>query len=290
MRPVHSHLVRLLAGAGAALAVLPAGGFADPVPATTPAPSVERKAGSTYVSATLRYGDGSQKNVPIWNDIRVSITRNEVVLTKDQLLPATAAASYFSPPKVLVVDLDDDADPEVLVDVFTAGYDCCRRTVVYRRNEDHYDAQVADWSASGYRLRDVGGGDSPEFVSTDDRFPALFRSDRRGPLRITRLKDGRLTDVTAELRGQLERDARLHRRAWKRAAKARGGDARAAVAALVVDLVRLGQAPAARKVIATAARDRELRTTANAFARRIDGRLVAWGYVGDPPLGRIARR
>lgn len=288
MRPVHAHHVRLAVGASLALAFAGFPVLAVAGAAADTAPPVERRANSTRIAASLKYADGSRSEVPVWNDITVSVAKDDVQLTKDQPLPPTARASYFSPPKLLVVDLDDDADPEVLVDVFTAGYDCCRRTVVLHRNVDRYDAQVLDWTASGYRLRDVDGGPSPEFVSADDRFPALFRSDARGPLRIARLQGGQVQDVTAGARKLLERDARLHRRAWRRASGSRRRDARPAVAAYVVDLVRLGEVRAARKAIAAAARAGDLGTTANAFARRLDGRLVAWGYAGgDGPLGRI---
>lgn len=258
-------------------------------PAAPAPPTVERGANTTRVAASLRYTDGSKSEVPVWSDIKVSIKRDDVQFNKDEPLPAAASSSFFSPPKLIATDLDDDADPEVLIDVFTAGYECCRRTVVYHREGERYASEVLEWDNTGYRLEDVAGGDSPEFISDDGRFAALFRSDEPGPIRVQSLDAGKVRDVTAQARSLLRRDAKLHRRAWKKASgKAKGkGDARPAVAAYVVDLIRLDQVRSARGVIASAAKRGGLKASANAFARRIDARLVAWGYASKGPLGRI---
>ncbi len=250
-------------------------------------PAAPSKPNSTRISASLKYTNGSKSEIPVWSDIRVTIRRDDVELTKEERLPADASASYLSPPALVAVDLDDDYDPEVLVDVFAAGDTCCRRTVVYHRTGDRYAPQVLEWDKTGYRLLDVTGGDSPEFVSSDGRFADLFQSDEPGPIRIQRLAGGRVQDISADAPKQLRRDARTHKRAWKRSAGDGRGDPRPAIAAYVVDLVRLGEVREARRVIAKAARQHDLKASANAFARQLDQRMVAWGYFAKAKLGRV---
>lgn len=253
-------------------------------PASTPAPATI----TTRVSASLRYTDGTKNKLRIWSAIRVTITRDGAELAKELPLPERAASSYLSAPTLQAIDLDDDHDPEVIVDVASPGFERWR-TVVYHRVGDQYEPLLLEWSPSGYRLEDLIGADSPEFVSADGRFAALFGSTAPvpGPLRIQRLAGGALKDVSASSPARLRRDARLHQRAWKRAARRRKADVRPALAAYVVDLVRLGEVREARRAISSAGRRGHLRGSVRAFARTIDGRLVAWGYAERRKLGRI---
>ncbi len=242
------------------------------------------RAETVSVAATVRYGDGTLTELPVYDDVRVTITRNGEALAVDQRLPEPARNSFFTPPRLLALDLDDDAEPEVMVDVFTAGYDCCRRTVVLHLEAGRYVPRVIDWDAGGYRLRNVTGGKSPELLTTDARVAALYRSDARGPLRILRIQAGVLTDISGRVPAQLLRDARIHARALTRARRRGDGDRRAIIAAYVIDLVRAGQGAQAARTLRAADRRGELGTSTGRFARRIDQRLVAWGYVAAPVL------
>lgn len=244
--------------------------------------------GTTTVRAKLRFYDGQNSEVPVWTELRITIARNDVVIADNQPLPPAVSTSYFTAPRMLSLDLNDDDDPEVLVDVFTAGYSCCRRSAILRYDGAKYAPTIVEWSTDGYELLDVGGGESPEFLTDDGRFSRMFgTSGTRGPLRILRLVDGNLRDVTASIPARLRRDARVHARALRRARSQRV-DTRPALAAYVVDLARLGQVGTARKAIATAAGKRELRTTRGGFARRIDARMIAWGYASKPLLSGVA--
>lgn len=239
------------------------------------------------VSATISYTDGSKSTVPVWKNIKVTIKLEDRTLVDAQLLPPTARESVFAAPKLLAVDLDDDGEAEVLVDVFTAGVDCCRRTVVYHRTGDAYGTQVLDWVDTGYRLDDVIGQNSPEFLSSDARFPKAWDSDARGPLRVLQLRGSKVKDVSRRARQQLLRDARIHLRAWRSLRRKGGrGDARPIVAAYVADLVRIGEIAAAKDALRNAARADELRTTRAAFARSLDRKLRAWGYTSRRVLSR----
>lgn len=291
MRHVSFHFTRALALLPLAAALSPATAGAEAAPGATAlaAPAIERSANTTPVSASIRYADGSKSDVPVWSDIRITIVRDGERVNDVEPLPKAASASYFSPPKLLALDLDDDTDPEILVDAFTAGFDCCRRSVVFHLDPGavKYRPQVLEWGDTGYRLDDVIGGTSPEFVSTDGRFPELFRSDDRGPIRVMQLRGGSVRDVSDDAPAQLTRDAKIHRRAWKRVTGRKAGDARPPVAAYVVDLIRLGEVDDARDVLRAAAKAGDLQGSATRFARRIDQRMVAWGYTTQGRLGRI---
>lgn len=273
--------IRYLFGAAVAALALSA-------PAGPAAAQGARETGSTSVRAKLKYFNGQGAEVPVWTDLSITITRNEQLVMNDERVPAAVATSYFTAPKLLALDLDDDNDPEVLLDVFTAGYSCCRRSLILKFDGQGYAREIVEWSTDGYRLQNVGGGPSPEFLTDDGRFPRLYRAtDARGPLRILRLVNGRLRDVTADLPARLRKDAKAHAAALRKARRQRA-DTRPALAAYVVDLARLGQLSAARRAIGHAADRRELRTSESSFARRIDARMIAWGYADKPLLSGVA--
>lgn len=233
---------------------------------------------ATKVSASISYTDGSKSKVPVWKDIKVTIKRADKVALDAQLLPESARQSVFAAPKLLAVDLDDDGEAEIIVDVFTAGVDCCRRSVIYHYSGDAYEPEVATWADTGYRLDDVVGESSPEFLATDARFPHAWDSDARGPIRVFALRKGKLRDVSREARKELLRDARIHLRAWSSIRRKKEGDAQPVVAAYVADLVRLGDYAEARAALRNAAHNDELKVGLRTFAKSLDRKLVAWGY------------
>lgn len=249
-------------------------------------PTLARRADATAVSASISYTDGSKSKVPVWKNIKITIKRNDAVVVDGQLLPEPARESVFAAPKLLAVDLDDDGEAEVIVDVFTAGVDCCRRSAIYHHTGDTYDADVVDWPDSGYRLDDVIGQSSPEFLATDSRFPRAYDSDARGPLRVLAFSKGKLRDVSRQAPHQLIRDARIHNRAWRAIRRKKEGDARPVVAAYVADLVRLGKIADAKAALQNASDADELRSSRKAFTKSLDRKLVAWGYSKHYVLSR----
>lgn len=237
----------------------------------------DKKTVGVALKASLKYSDGSKNKVPAWSDIRVTIVRDDKTLAADQPLPAEAATSYSAPPKIKAVDLDDDAEPEVLVDIFTAGANPERHTVVLRKDGAAYRAEVSKWGTRGYRLADVTGGDSPEFLSSDSRVPDLYDSKTRGPLRVLEYSGGKVRDVSRKARAELLRDAKRHRRALARARRT-NDDPRPELAAYAVDLVRIGRVSQAQAEIRASARRKELRGSAKSYARQLDRAMVRWGY------------
>ncbi len=236
----------------------------------------DKKAGAS-LKASLKYVDGSKGEIPSWSDIRVTIVRDDRQLALDQPLPTSANVSYHATPKLKAIDLDNDAEPEVLIDVYTAGFERQRRTVVYRKDGNAYRADVTDWGTGGYRLANVVGKKDVEFLSADSRVPALFDSTVRGPLRVMAYDGGKLTDVSRQARSELVRDAKRHRRELARARRT-SKDPRPELAAYAIDLVRIGQVAKAQAEIRASGRRDELRGSAKSFARKLDRTMVKWGY------------
>ncbi|MDQ8045294.1 MAG: hypothetical protein AAGC46_20795 [Solirubrobacteraceae bacterium] len=236
----------------------------------------------TALHAGISY-QGGQGTMPVWTDIRVSITRNgEAVLTK-AALPTAVSKSFYKAPLLQVFDFDDDAEPEVMIDVATIGGDCCKRSVIYHHTATGYDSTVVDWGTATYTLKNVVGGVGPEFVTTDPRLPEAFKSKATGPLRILQFDHGALSDVTAKAKALVTRDARKQKRAWK---KAHGASARAPLAAYVVDLIRLRKPAVAKAAIRTAAKKKQLAgASASSFAKSLDTRAVRFGYFKRAMLG-----
>lgn len=237
----------------------------------------DKKPVEVSFKASLKYVDGSKNTTPSWSNIRVTIMRDGQEVITDLPLPADANVSYHATPKLTAADLDDDGEPEVLIDIFSSDAEPKRRTVMLRKDGASYAATVHNWGTGGYRLDDVTGGKSPEFLASDSRIPSLYASEVRGPLRIQRFTGGKLRDVSRKAESSLLRDAKRHRRELARARRT-GADPRPDLAAYVVDLVRAGRTSKALVEIRASGRRKELKTTAKLFARKLDRAMVRWGY------------
>src|SRR3954469_10668166 len=102
---------------------------------------------------------------------------------------------------VTVRDLDANGEPEVLVDLYSGGANCCWFSVSYRFDEaqNKYIRKVLRPGLSfPYTLKDIDKNGTPEFKSVDYRFAYKYGSnaDTPRPLRIFNWNAGKLVDVT----------------------------------------------------------------------------------------------
>ncbi len=109
-------------------------------------------------------------------------------------------------------DLDQDGEPEILIDFYSGGAHCCWFTQVYRYDADQgqYRANEQSWGNGGSAiLEDLEGDGQPEFVSRDDRFAYQFSSfaDSAFPPQIWRYGDGTFIDVTRQYPDQVYDEA-----------------------------------------------------------------------------------
>jgi hypothetical protein len=137
-------------------------------------------------------------------------------------------ANYFSHRRsVSVRDLDGDAEPEVVLDLYWGGAHCCWYSQLYRwlPREGTYRALVHLWGNQPYRLRDLDGDGISELMAHDDRFAYAFASfaDSSWPIRVLRYRSGRLTVATRAFRGPIKRDAARQWRTAQRTGRANEG-------------------------------------------------------------------
>ncbi|MGF1512133.1 MAG: hypothetical protein ACFB5Z_00325 [Elainellaceae cyanobacterium] len=145
-----------------------------------------------------------------------------------------------------VRDLDQDDEPEVLIDFYTGGAHCCWFTQVYRYSPDQEQYLVEEqfWGNGGSAsLQDIEGDGQPEFISRDDRFAYQFAAyaDSAFPPQIWQYSDGTFTDVTRQYPDQVYD---LTFGLWQRYERtlAQGGETRGVLAAYLAAKHLLDQA------------------------------------------------
>jgi hypothetical protein len=158
---------------------------------------------------------------------------------------------------VLVRDLDTDGEPEVLVDLFSGGANCCWYSISYRFDEvqNKYISKVLRPGLSfPYTLRDIDRNGIPEFKSVDYRFAYKYGSnaDTPRPLRIFNWGDGgKLVDVTVGFPRLAALDAADMYKGYLHFRKVKDTNVRGLLAAYLADSYNAGNGRTAwRRVVA----------------------------------------
>src|SRR4051812_11998690 len=156
---------------------------------------------------------------------------------------------------VTVRDLDADGEPEVLVDLYSGGANCCWFSVSYRFDEaqNKYIRKVLRPGLSfPYTLKDIDKNGTPEFKSVDYRFAYKYGSnaDTPRPLRIFNWNAGKLVDVTPAFPGLASLDAADMYKGYLRY-RTKDVNVRGLLAAYLADSYRAGNGRVAwRRVVA----------------------------------------
>ncbi|HEX5853090.1 MAG TPA: hypothetical protein VFY36_08355, partial [Solirubrobacteraceae bacterium] len=122
---------------------------------------------------------------------------------------------------MFVRDLNSDGEPEVLLDLYTAGAHCCYLSRFFFFDGQRYRSLQHNFGDAGYRVKDFDGDGTPELVSADARFGYQFSSFASSlfPLQVWRYDGEELRDVTrtfpAQIRSDLRRAWRLYRNALR---------------------------------------------------------------------------
>ncbi len=190
-----------------------------------------------------------------------------------------------------VLDLDGDAEPEVIVELFSGGAHCCTASAVLRWDAaaSRYAAARHEWADAAFTLRDVDRDGRIEFVSGDARFAYAFGSfaEARFPIQVFSFTGGEYEDVSAGHPAVLRADARALWRDYRMFAR-RGYNVRTVLAAYLADRYRLGEAAAgSRRVRRELAAD-GLSRSDRRYLRRVKRFLVRLGYAGSADF-RTAR-
>src|SRR4051795_9283533 len=114
--------------------------------------------------------------------------------------PASQAVKGLS--SVTVRDLDADGEPEVLLDLYSGGANCCWYSESYRFDEaqnKYIQKTLRPGLSFPYTLKDIDHNRIPEFRTVDYRFAYKYglNADTPRPLRIFNWgAGGKLVDVT----------------------------------------------------------------------------------------------
>ena len=196
----------------------------------------------SYSYKTTRYGSYD------FTSARVTIARGGVTLLDTPLgkecsycTPWPASGAQPGVSSVNVEDLDADGEPEVLVDLYSGGANCCWYTNSYRfdANQNKYIFKLLRPGLSfPYTLKDLDGDGVPEFKSVDYRFAYKYGSnvDTPRPLRVFDWgPGGKLIDVTIAFPKLAAQDAAEMYGIYLKFRKVKNANVRGALAAYLAD-------------------------------------------------------
>ncbi len=224
--------------------------------------------GTVVVDAKLTYlQDGG-----FLRDLRIQITRDRQMVTS-AAIPVQQLPNYnkrygfkASDADVIILDLDSNGEPEVIVDVAEAKNNCCSSSFIYSYNPQlrQYQVRTQFWGNynSGYwlsiisrqegdrKLADLDNDGFGELVAFDDRFRDKFGSiaTSYAPIQIWRYQEGQLKNVTKEFPYPLYLSAADSLEAYQSIRSQYGAEqAKSAMAAYVAAMYLLGQQDEARQ-------------------------------------------
>jgi hypothetical protein len=216
---------------------------------------------SGAVTATMSY---KPKGVG-FTDVRIRVERAGALLV-DEPGPRGYWPGYGGrASSILLPNLDADAEPEVLAELYSGGANCCLASRIYDFDPStgRYRRIHRDWRTSGHRGPvDLNRDGRSEIHSSDARFKFRFGCNActPAPIRIYALRGGRLRVVTKQFRAAVRRDLRQAVREFRRVRRDRFA-ARGFLAPVIADRYLLGEGGAARRTLRSALRKGYLRGT-----------------------------
>src|SRR3954447_4869838 len=168
--------------------------------------------------------------------------------------PASQAAKGLS--SVTVRDLDADGEPEVLLDLYSGGANCCWYSDSWRfdKGQNKYVEKLLRPGLSfPYTLKDLDKNGVPEFRSVDYRFAYKYGSnaDTPRPLRIFNWRSGKLVDVTRRFPTLAAFDAADMYKGYLHYRKVKDVNVRGLLAAYLADSYNAGNGRVAwRRIVA----------------------------------------
>lgn len=152
-----------------------------------------------------------------------------------------------------VEDLDNDGEPEVLLDFFSGGAHCCLSTQIFSYLPATQQYQITEqfWGDGGTReLKDLDQDGIPEFLSYDTRFAYAFASFAGSgfPIQIWQYRQGQMRDVTRQFPDLVYRDASRYWQLYTEA-RAQNGEVKGILAAYLADKYLLGQSESGWRLV-----------------------------------------
>ena len=235
--------------------------LAGAAPATAQVASGSKTVGSGALSATLSWQAGEDF---VATQPRLRIERSGAIVLDAPLEGECSLCNGVAAPDsaLRLLDLDGDAEPEVLVDLYTGGAHCCATTLIWylkSPSAQDYGRRVMSLGDQRYRVKDLDGDGRPELITADDRFAYEFTAFAFSffPPLILDFRDHALVDVTRSFPAQIRsHQARIRK---ELPSLRRRYDPRGAVAAYVADDYLLGRRRAGLRHLAQALRRGDLR-------------------------------
>jgi hypothetical protein len=212
------------------------------------AKSKTETATSGQVTATFSYDyTQTRYGTADFTNLKVGISRAGVQLVDKTLgpecggcAPWPAGGAADKTPSIVVRDLDADGEPEVLVDLYSGGANCCYYTESWRFDEAtnaYVEKLLRPGGSFPYTLKDLNRDSAPEFISYDYRFAYKYGSgaDTPRPLQIFDWNNGGLVDVTIAYPKMAAREADTYYRDYLKYRKVKDVSVRGLLAAYLAD-------------------------------------------------------
>lgn len=219
------------------------------VPASASAATDTATSGAVRASLTHNCGSNAYGCHSMRFRVRRGPGNQNTVLDQQITLPSGGTFGPGNPngKSVHFANLDSDAEPEILVDLYTGGAHCCLVTFIYDYNGTSYNHILRDWADPGYVLTNIDHSGRPEFRTGDARFVFLYTSyvESRAPIQIFNYRGGQLRAVTRRFHNTVRRDRDAALRFYH-AVRDVHGNVRGALAAYQADNYLLSRRTAAR--------------------------------------------
>jgi hypothetical protein len=196
---------------------------------------------NTYPAKTLTI---SRSGVVVYNEPVTSRYCGPTGATQEYCAPGAPEANQSS---VHVVDLENDGEPDVIVDLYTGGAHCCSVEQIFSFDAvtGTYVLTQHDFEDPGEEIKDLGHNGQYEFLTADDSFAYAFTdyADSGLPIEILAFASGRFTNVTRQYPKLIAKDAAAYLKYFKHDL----GDGEGLIAAWAADEDNLGH----RKLVAS---------------------------------------
>jgi len=255
--------MRRLVGMMAALVVLVAAAPAFALSKTETASSGQVTAALSYDYQKSRYGTYNFSNLHVTIDRAGQRLVDQALGSECQDCSPWPAGGGTATNSITVRDLDTDGEPEVLVDLYSGGANCCYYTDAW-----YFDAASSKYvmvvlrpgGNFPYTLKDLNHDGAPEFYSDDYRFAYKYGSnaDTPRPLQIWDWDNGKLVDVTLAYPKLAARDAAEYYHVYLRLRRKKGLNLRGVLAAYLADSYRAHNGRTAWRRVVAAYRRGEL--------------------------------
>jgi hypothetical protein len=237
--------------------------------------------------AELTYNQGPEDDYANrFTDLKVSISLAGRPALRERLERGLWPEGIGERKSISIRNLEGDAEPEVVVGIFTGGANCCILTYVYDRAGDSFRRYQHDWGRGGYRIVNYDRGNGVELHGYDARFQCRFASCAATPAPVTirKFDDGRFLNVTRSFRTPIVVDARRLWKLYLRHRRDRGVEVRGVLAAWVAEEYLLGRGGRGWAALRAAQRRGELDhggpgTSSTVFLRQLRSFLVRTGYI-----------